>query len=88
MPQYAQCTRCCSRQPELSTTVQLPNLQNILRQSYNNATVTIDLRLTYKNLQSCKIVCDSVRKLAYDIPALLKLRPYGATQICLLLLYS
>jgi len=58
-----------------------PDLQNILRQSYNNAKVTIDLGRT-SNLQNilrrtqgfswaqfgCKIVSDSVRTLAYDIP--------------------
>ena len=61
-----------------------PDLQNILRQSYDNAKVTIDLRrtsifakhptkrarlfLSTINLQSCTIVWDSIRKLAYDIP--------------------
>ena len=61
-----------------------PDLQNILRQSYDNANVTIDLRrmsnlqehptkgarlfLSTIHLQSCKIVWDSVRKLAYNIP--------------------
>ena len=61
-----------------------PDLQNILRQSYDNAKVVIDLRRTSNlqniytkgtrlflgtiNLQSCKIVWDSVRELAYNIP--------------------
>jgi len=64
----------------------------IYKISYDNLTImpqlrsTYDGRLTYKNLQSCKIVCDSVRKLAYDIPALLKLRPYGATQIFIIII--
>ena len=55
----------------------------ILRLSYDNAKVTIDLRRTSNlqhptkgarlflgtiHLQSCKIVWDGVRKLAYDIP--------------------
>ena len=59
-------------------------LTTILRLSYDNAKVTIDLRRTSNlqkhptkgarlflgtiHLQSCKIVRDSVRKLAYDIP--------------------
>ena len=59
-------------------------LTTILRLSYDNVTVTIDLRRTSNlqnilrrtqgfslgtiHLQSCKIVRDSVRKLAYDIP--------------------
>ena len=61
-----------------------PDLQNILRLSYDNAIVTIDLRRTTNlpnrltkggrlflgmiHLQNCKIVGDSVRKLAYHIP--------------------
>ena len=64
-----------------------PDLQNILRQSYDYLTImpklrsTCDGRLIYEkhptkgarlslgtiHLQSCKIVRDSVRKLAYDI---------------------
>ena len=56
-----------------------PDLQNILRQSYDNAKVTIDLQRTSNlqnilrrpqgfsrgtiHLQSCKIVWDSARKL-------------------------
>jgi len=61
-----------------------PDWQNILRQPYDNTKVTIDLRRTSHlqkhptkgtrfflgtiHLQTCKIVLDSVRKLAYDIP--------------------
>jgi len=61
-----------------------PDLQNILRQSYDNTKVTIDLRRTSNlqkhptkgakfflgtiHLQTSKIVLDGVRKLAYDIP--------------------
>jgi len=65
-----------------------PDLQNVLRQSFDYLTImpklTIDLRRTSNlqnilrraarlflgttHLQSCKIVSDSVRKLAYDIP--------------------
>jgi len=61
-----------------------PDLQNILRQSYDNAIVTNDLRRTTNlpncltkrarlflgtiHLQNCKIARDSVRKLAYDMP--------------------
>jgi len=60
-----------------------PDLQNILRQSYDNLKVSIDLdgRLIYKTSyeerkvflstirsQNRKIVWDSVRALAYDIP--------------------
>ena len=60
------------------------DLQNILQQSYDNAKVTVDLRQTSNlqnilrrvqvfsygtiHLQSCKIVWDSVLKLAYNIP--------------------
>jgi len=59
-------------------------LTTILRLSYDNAKVAIDLRRTTNlpnrltnverlflgmiHLQNCKIVRDSVRKLAYDIP--------------------
>jgi len=76
-----------SRLLSASDVVQGPNLQNILRQSYDHLTImpklrsTYDGRLIYKtsykgrkaflgtiHLQSCKIVWDSVRKLAYDIP--------------------
>jgi len=57
-----------------------PDLQNILRQSYDNAIVTTKDQITKhltKNarlflgtihLQHRKIQLDSVRKLAYDIP--------------------
>jgi len=61
-----------------------PDLQNILRLSYDNAKVTIDLRRTSNlqniltkgarlflgtiHLQSCKIVRDTVHKLAYHVP--------------------
>ena len=61
-----------------------PDLRNILRLSYDNVKVTIDLRqmlnlqkhptngarsfLGTIHLQTCKFVQDSVRKLAYDIP--------------------
>ena len=59
-------------------------LTTILRVSYDNTKVTIDLRWTSNlqkhptkgarfflgtiHLQTCKIVLDSVRKLAYNIP--------------------
>ena len=47
-----------------------PNLQNILRLSYNNAIITIDfLRYNSLHLQNCKFVLDSIHKLAYDIPS-------------------
>jgi len=61
-----------------------PDLQNILRQSYDNVKVMVDLQRTSNlqkhlakgarlflgtiHLQTYKIVRDSVRKLAYDIP--------------------
>ena len=67
-----------------------PDLQNILRQSYDYLTIMPKLRSTYDrclihktayegrkaflrytgtiHLQNRKIVCDSVRRLAYDIP--------------------
>jgi len=65
-----------------------PDLQNILRQSYDYLTIMPKLRSTHDgrliyakhptkgarlflgtiHLQSCKIIQDSVRELAYDIP--------------------
>jgi len=92
-------TACHSTQNALGiaadnqTTSLLLSSDPIYKISYDNLTMmpqlrsTYDGRLTYKNLQSCKIVCDSVRKLAYDIPALLKLRPYGATQIFIIIIF-
>ena len=55
-----------------------PDLQNILRLSYDNAKVTIDLQRSYNlsnNLQRTigtirydLLAIDSARELAYDIP--------------------
>ena len=64
------------------TAPQGPNSQNILRQSYHYLMIIPKLRSTYDGrliyqtsyeegmilLRNCKIVWDSVRKLAYDIP--------------------
>jgi len=42
-----------------------PSLQNILRLSYNNAIIMTDfLRYDLLHLQNCKLVLDSIHKLA------------------------
>jgi len=43
-----------------------PDLQNVLRLSYDSAIITIDFFLGMIHLQNCKFFLESIHKLTYD----------------------